>query len=64
MQIIQSGEVFDVVVVGSGATGGWMAKQLSEAGMKVALLEGEAEGITTEAVVRTVLDSVAPPAVE
>ena len=26
--------------------------------------EGEAEGITTEAVVRTVLDSVAPPAVE
>ena len=26
--------------------------------------EGEAEGITTEAVVRTILDSVAPPAVE
>ena len=39
MQIIQSGEVFDVVVVGSGATGGWMAKHLSEAGLKVALLE-------------------------
>jgi choline dehydrogenase-like flavoprotein len=39
MQIIEPGQVFDVVVVGSGATGGWMAKQLSEAGMKVALLE-------------------------
>ena len=26
--------------------------------------EGEAEGITTEAVVRTILDEVAPPAVE
>ncbi|MDA0206182.1 MAG: GMC family oxidoreductase [Acidobacteria bacterium] len=39
MQIIQSGEALDVVVVGSGATGGWMAKHLSEAGLKVALLE-------------------------
>jgi MoxR-like ATPase len=26
--------------------------------------EGEAEGITTEAVVRTILDEVAPPSVE
>ena len=26
--------------------------------------EGEAEGITTEAAVRTILDSVVPPAVE
>jgi MoxR-like ATPase len=26
--------------------------------------EGEAEGITTEAIVRTILDEVAPPAVE
>jgi choline dehydrogenase-like flavoprotein len=32
-------EVFDAVVVGSGATGGWAAKQLTEAGMKVAVLE-------------------------
>ncbi|HUS07222.1 MAG TPA: GMC family oxidoreductase [Bryobacteraceae bacterium] len=32
-------EQFDAVVVGSGATGGWAAKQLTEAGMKVALLE-------------------------
>jgi choline dehydrogenase-like flavoprotein len=32
-------EIFDAVVVGSGATGGWAAKKLSEAGLKVALLE-------------------------
>jgi choline dehydrogenase-like flavoprotein len=32
-------EVYDAIVVGSGATGGWAAKRLSEAGLKVALLE-------------------------
>ncbi|MDX2150789.1 MAG: GMC family oxidoreductase [Bryobacteraceae bacterium] len=32
-------QVFDVIVVGSGATGGWAAKQLTEAGMRVAMLE-------------------------
>jgi len=32
-------ETYDAVVVGSGATGGWAAKQLAEAGLKVALLE-------------------------
>ena len=30
---------FDVIVVGSGASGGWAAKRLSEAGVKVALLD-------------------------
>src|SRR6266480_318637 len=30
---------YDAIVVGSGATGGWAAKQLAEAGLKVALLE-------------------------
>src|SRR6185295_1454305 len=30
---------FDAIVVGSGATGGWAAKKLTAAGMRVALLE-------------------------
>jgi choline dehydrogenase-like flavoprotein len=32
-------QTYDVIVVGSGATGGWAAKRFSEAGLKVALLE-------------------------
>ncbi|MEZ5400684.1 MAG: GMC family oxidoreductase [Bryobacteraceae bacterium] len=32
-------ETFDAIVVGSGATGGWAAKELTAAGMRVALLE-------------------------
>src|SRR5579871_5274054 len=32
-------QIFDAIVVGSGATGGWAAKRLSEAGLTVALLE-------------------------
>ncbi len=32
-------EIFDAVVVGSGATGGWAAKELTEAGLRVALVE-------------------------
>ena len=35
----QSTRVFDVVVVGSGAAGGWASKRLSEAGLKVALVD-------------------------
>jgi choline dehydrogenase-like flavoprotein len=35
----QSKQLYDVLIVGSGASGGWAAKRLSEAGLKVALLE-------------------------
>ena len=38
-QISTSPEMFDVVVIGSGATGGYAAKELTEAGYRVALLE-------------------------
>ena len=31
--------IFDALIVGSGATGGWAAKELTEAGLSVALLE-------------------------
>ena len=30
---------FDAIIVGSGATGGWVARQLTEAGLRVAVLE-------------------------
>src|SRR5438874_902138 len=30
---------FDVIVVGSGASGGWVCKKLAEAGVKVALVD-------------------------
>lgn len=32
-------EVFDAAIIGSGATGGWAAKKLTEAGLKVAVIE-------------------------
>ena len=32
-------KVYDAIVVGSGATGGWAAKELCEAGMEVCMLE-------------------------
>ena len=35
----QAGQTFDVIVVGSGASGGWAAKRLSEAGINVVLLD-------------------------
>jgi len=35
----QSKFVYDVAVVGSGASGGWACKRLSEAGLKVALVD-------------------------
>src|SRR5256885_5404820 len=31
--------LFDALVVGSGASGGWAAKRLSEAGLRVALID-------------------------
>ena len=43
MQIISPKDPFDAIVVGSGATGGWAAKQLTESGMRVALLEAGAK---------------------
>ena len=35
----QAGKTFDVIVVGSGASGGWAAKRMTEAGLSVALLD-------------------------
>nr|MBA3438964.1 FAD-binding protein [Pyrinomonadaceae bacterium] len=32
-------EMYDAIVVGSGATGGWAAKELTEKGLRVAVLE-------------------------
>ena len=43
LQVVTPAEPFDAVVVGSGATGGWAAKRLTEAGMKVAMLEAGAK---------------------
>ena len=39
LQIVSPAVPFDAIVVGSGATGDWAAKKLTEAGMRVALLE-------------------------
>ena len=35
----KSSDAYDVIVVGSGASGGWAAKRLSEAGLKIALVD-------------------------
>ena len=39
MQVIRPAKVFDAIVVGSGASGGWVAKELTERGLDVLLLE-------------------------
>ncbi|MEZ5394406.1 MAG: GMC family oxidoreductase, partial [Bryobacterales bacterium] len=39
MQVLTRATPYDAVIVGSGATGGWVAKQLSEAGLTVAVLD-------------------------
>ena len=39
MRIQPRRATFDVVIVGSGASGGWAAKRLTEAGLRVAVLE-------------------------
>jgi choline dehydrogenase-like flavoprotein len=31
--------IYDAVIVGSGATGGWAAKELAQRGLRVAVLE-------------------------
>ncbi|MCI0490151.1 MAG: GMC family oxidoreductase [Blastocatellia bacterium] len=36
-------EIYDAIVVGSGATGGWAAKELTEKGMRVIVLEAGRE---------------------
>ena len=38
-----SKDVFDAIVVGSGATGGWAAKELTEAGLRVCQIEAGRE---------------------
>ncbi|MDX6488802.1 MAG: hypothetical protein QOK13_1417, partial [Gaiellaceae bacterium] len=36
-------EVYDAIVVGAGAAGGWVAKELCERGLSVLLLEAGPE---------------------
>src|SRR5262245_29536121 len=34
-----TGQIFDAIVVGSGMSGGWAAKELTEAGLKTLVIE-------------------------
>ncbi len=43
MEIVRQRSTFDVCVIGSGPAGGFVAKELTEAGAKVPLLEAGAE---------------------
>ncbi|HET9062063.1 MAG TPA: FAD-dependent oxidoreductase, partial [Candidatus Binatia bacterium] len=45
---------FDVIVVGAGAAGGWVAKELTEQGLRVLLLEAGRS-------IRTEIDYPLPP---
>ena len=38
MQIQAQPQEYDAIVVGSGASGGWAAKRMAEAGLRVALV--------------------------
>jgi choline dehydrogenase-like flavoprotein len=49
-----AGRTFDVLAVGSGASGGWAAKRLSEAGVRVGLLDA-GRVLTDETVVSTMI---------
>ena len=39
MQIKETSELYDVIIVGSGAGGGMATKQLADAGLNVAVVE-------------------------
>lgn len=56
LELVITPQSFDAVIIGSGATGGWAAKKLAQAGMQVALLEA---GETTSATDFTGCDTVA-----
>jgi choline dehydrogenase-like flavoprotein len=49
---------YDAIVIGSGMTGGWAAKELCEKGLKTLVLE---RGRNVEHVKRTPLSAVATP---
>ena len=40
-QEVANGESFDAIVVGTGMSGGWAAKELTEKGLKTLVLERE-----------------------